>query len=36
MANWDWGQMIAQALLTGAVYATLKALIRWIDRRKEK
>lgn len=36
MENWDWGQMIAQALLTGAVYAALKALVRWIEGRREK
>lgn len=36
MRDWNWGQMIVQALLTGAVFAGLRELFRWIDRRRKK
>ena len=36
MADWNWGQILFQALITGIVFAAVQEFIRWLHRRKNK
>ncbi len=36
MADWNWGQIIFQAVATGVIVTALQELVRLWDRRKHK